>query len=83
MEANDDPSVAGIRSRHGRFKRDPRKPVKGDVFIVDETSMIDLVLGHHLERAIPTHAASILVGDVDQLPSVGPGGGAIFTTRWS
>ena len=57
----------------GRFKHDQHKPLKGDVFILDETSMIDLVLGHQLVRAIPVHAALILVGDVDQLPSVGPG----------
>lgn len=57
----------------GRFKHNQQKPLKGDVFIVDETSMIDLVLAHQLVRAIPVHAALILVGDVDQLPSVGPG----------
>ena len=57
----------------GRFKHNHRKPLKGDIFIVDETSMIDLVLAHQLVRAIPVHAALILVGDVDQLPSVGPG----------
>ena len=57
----------------GRFKHDADNPLDGDVFVVDETSMIDLVLAHHLVRAVPRHAALILVGDVDQLPSVGPG----------
>jgi exodeoxyribonuclease V alpha subunit len=41
--------------------------------VVDETSMVDVVLMHQLLRAIPDHAALLLVGDVDQLPSVGPG----------
>ncbi|MBQ7456607.1 MAG: ATP-dependent RecD-like DNA helicase [Desulfovibrio sp.] len=44
-----------------------------DVLIVDEASMIDLVLFHHLVRAVPLGCTLILVGDVDQLPSVGPG----------
>jgi exodeoxyribonuclease V alpha subunit len=41
--------------------------------VVDETSMIDVPLMHALLKAVPDHAALILVGDVDQLPSVGPG----------
>lgn len=57
----------------GDFKRNREKPLEGDVFVIDEASMVDLVLGHQLVRAIPPHAALILVGDVDQLPSVGPG----------
>ena len=57
----------------GTFKRDQSNLLRGDVVIVDEASMIDLVLMNHLLRAIPLHASLILVGDVDQLPSVGPG----------
>lgn len=57
----------------GKFKRDHENPLKGDVFIIDESSMLDLVLAHQVIRAIPAHASLILVGDVDQLPSVGPG----------
>jgi exodeoxyribonuclease V alpha subunit len=57
----------------GQFKHDATNPLGGDVFVVDETSMVDLVLAHQLVRAIPPDAALILVGDVDQLPSVGPG----------
>jgi len=57
----------------GRFKHDQDHPLTGDVFIVDETSMIDIVLAHQLIRALPKQASLILVGDVDQLPSVGPG----------
>ena len=55
------------------FKHDVERPLEGDVFVFDETSMLDVVLAHQLIRAIPLHAALILVGDVDQLPSVGPG----------
>ncbi|MBU1693086.1 MAG: Flp pilus assembly complex ATPase component TadA, partial [Verrucomicrobia bacterium] len=57
----------------GGFRHDAGRPLSGDVFIVDETSMIDVVLAQQLTRAIPRHAGLILVGDVDQLPSVGPG----------
>lgn len=73
---------AGARTIHrllavdpssGRFRHDAEHPLEGDVFIVDETSMIDLPLADHLLRAIPRGAALVLVGDVDQLPSVGPG----------
>ena len=57
----------------GQFKHDADNPLAGDVFVIDETSMVDLVLAHRLVRAFPPEAAVILVGDVDQLPSVGPG----------
>jgi exodeoxyribonuclease V alpha subunit len=57
----------------GAFRHHPDNPLELDVLIADETSMIDLPLAHHLVRAVPRHAALILVGDVDQLPSVGPG----------
>lgn len=55
------------------FKHNDRHPLDGDVFIIDETSMLDITLAWQLVRAIPPHAGVILVGDVDQLPSVGPG----------
>lgn len=57
----------------GGFLRGRDNPLKGDVFIIDECSMLDLPLAASLLRAIPRHGALILVGDVDQLPSVGPG----------
>jgi len=57
----------------GEFKRNQLHPLTGDLFVLDETSMVDVVLGHHVLRAIPSEACVILVGDVDQLPSVGPG----------
>ncbi len=58
---------------NGGFKHDRANPIKGDVFIIDEASMLDLPLANKLIAAIPKEAVLILVGDVDQLPSVGPG----------
>ena len=57
----------------GDFKRNQQNPLKGDLFVLDEVSMVDVVLGHQFFRAVPSDACVILVGDVDQLPSVGPG----------
>jgi exodeoxyribonuclease V alpha subunit len=59
--------------KDGGFQRNADKPLKADVVIVDEASMVDVVLLHHLVKAIPARARLVLVGDVDQLPSVGPG----------
>ncbi len=59
--------------KNGGFKRDRENPLEGDVFVVDEMSMVDVALAHQLARAIPPRAAVLFVGDVDQLPSVGPG----------
>lgn len=55
------------------FARDEDEPLKCDALIVDEMSMVDLLLMHCLLRALPENAALILVGDSDQLPSVGAG----------
>jgi exodeoxyribonuclease V alpha subunit len=57
----------------GGFQRDTSRPLEADLLIVDEASMIDMLLMDHLLRAVPAQASVILVGDVDQLPSVGPG----------
>lgn len=57
----------------GGFKRNVENPLTADVVIIDETSMVDIVLMNHLLKAIPPSATLVLVGDVDQLPSVGPG----------
>jgi len=59
--------------REGGFHRSDDNPLQVDFIIVDETSMVDLPLMDHLLRAIDPHSHLILVGDVDQLPSVGPG----------
>jgi len=59
--------------REGVFQRSEDRPLEVDFVIVDETSMVDLTLMDNLLRAINPHSHLVLVGDVDQLPSVGPG----------
>ena len=61
-----DPSQMG-------FKRDLDNPLKCDAIVVDESSMVDLFMAHSLLKAIPKDALLLMVGDIDQLPSVGPG----------
>ena len=56
-----------------RFTRNESNPLACGLLVVDETSMVDVLLMHSLVRAVPNRAGLILVGDVDQLPSVGPG----------
>lgn len=66
----------GAISETGRsvyFERNADNPLEADVFIIDEMSMIDIALFNALLKAIPMGARLILVGDVNQLPSVGPG----------
>ena len=55
------------------FRKNHENPLDCDLLIVDEASMIDTVLMYNLLKAIPSHARLILVGDIDQLPSVGAG----------
>ena len=57
----------------GGFNHNETQPLACDLLVVDECSMVDVVLMHHLLRALPLSASLLLVGDVDQLPSVGPG----------
>jgi exodeoxyribonuclease V alpha subunit len=57
----------------GRFQRNEDRPLDCDLLIVDESSMVDVLLMYALLRALPKASGLILVGDVDQLPSVGPG----------
>ena len=59
--------------RRGGFRRDGDNPLRCDLLVADETSMVDVQLMQSLLRAVPDRAALLLVGDVDQLPSVGPG----------
>jgi exodeoxyribonuclease V alpha subunit len=61
------------RGRESGFGRDAAHPLEVDLLIVDEASMLDLPLARSLLVAVPAGAAVVLVGDVDQLPSVGPG----------
>ncbi len=55
------------------FKHNQDEPLDGELVVVDEVSMVDTALMNQLLRAVPDHCALLLVGDVDQLPSVGPG----------
>jgi exodeoxyribonuclease V alpha subunit len=61
-----DPKVGG-------FKRNGENPLECDLLVVDETSMVDVMLMQALMKAAPDNAALLIVGDIDQLPSVGPG----------
>ncbi len=57
----------------GGFQRDKDRPLDCDILVIDEASMIDTLLMYHLLEAVPVSATFILVGDIHQLPSVGPG----------
>ena len=60
-------------SRTQTFEKDEENPLEADVIIIDESSMIDILLMHSLLKAIPLGTRLIIVGDSNQLPSVGPG----------
>jgi exodeoxyribonuclease V alpha subunit len=62
-----------VKPEGGGFLRNELNPLACDLLVVDETSMVDVPLMSHLLRALPSQASLLLVGDVDQLPSVGPG----------
>jgi exodeoxyribonuclease V alpha subunit len=63
-----------LEAQPGRgFTRNEHHPLETQLLVIDECSMVDVPLMHHLLRAVPPHAAVLFVGDVDQLPSVGPG----------
>ncbi|MDR1551662.1 MAG: ATP-dependent RecD-like DNA helicase [Holosporaceae bacterium] len=57
----------------GRFKRNEEYPLICDLIVIDEASMVDTLLMYHLVKAIPRQATLILVGDINQLPSIGAG----------
>jgi exodeoxyribonuclease V alpha subunit len=62
-----------VDPRSGGFKRGEDNPLDCDLLVIDETSMVDVMLMQALLRAVPDKAALLIVGDIDQLPSVGPG----------
>ena len=57
----------------GSFRRNAQHPLEADLLVVDEASMLDVPLTHAIMKALPQRMGLLLVGDVDQLPSVGPG----------
>ncbi len=62
-----------VDPRYGTFRRTEENPLECDLLVVDEASMVDVMLMYALLSALPGNAALLVVGDVDQLPSVGPG----------
>src|SRR5690606_6784670 len=62
-----------VDPKNGSFKRNEENALDCDLLVIDETSMVDVLLMNALLKAVPNNAAVIFVGDVDQLPSVGPG----------
>lgn len=73
LEAKTIHRLLEVDPARGGFVRNESNPLHCDLLVADETSMADVPLMHHLLRALPAHASLLLVGDVDQLPSVGPG----------
>jgi exodeoxyribonuclease V alpha subunit len=73
LEAKTIHRLLEIDPKHGGFSRNEENPLDCNLLVVDETSMVDVPLMNALLRAVPRPAGLLLVGDVDQLPSVGPG----------
>jgi exodeoxyribonuclease V alpha subunit len=73
LEAKTIHRLLEVDPKGGGFRRDDANPLDCDLLVVDETSMVDVLLMNALAKAIPDKAALLIVGDVDQLPSVGPG----------
>jgi exodeoxyribonuclease V alpha subunit len=65
--------LLGYNFTEGGFIRDRNNPLDADAVIVDEASMVDTVLMYHLIEAVPMSASLVMVGDVAQLPAIGPG----------
>lgn len=65
--------LLGFNFTDGGFLRNRDNPLDADAVIIDEASMVDTLLMHHLVMAVPVSAILVLVGDISQLPSVGPG----------
>jgi len=62
-----------VDPKGGGFKRNADNPLDCDLLVIDEASMVDIMLMQALVKAVPDKAALLIVGDIDQLPSVGPG----------
>ncbi|WP_129597257.1 ATP-dependent RecD-like DNA helicase [Anaerophilus nitritogenes] len=72
MEAKTIHRLLEYKPPHG-YKKNEENPIDADVLIIDEASMIDIILMYNLLKAVSDHMILIIVGDIDQLPSVGPG----------
>ena len=73
LEAKTIHRLLEVDPRNGGFRRDAHNPLHCGLLVIDETSMVDVMLMRALLAAVPDEAALLIVGDVDQLPSVGPG----------
>jgi len=73
MEAKTIHRLLEVDPKGGGFKRDKDNPLDCDLLVVDEASMVDVILMQALLKALPDRTALLIVGDIDQLPSVGPG----------
>jgi len=73
LEAKTIHRLLEYQANAGGFARNERHPLEGDLVVLDEASMVDVPLMHKLLRALPPEGHLVVVGDVDQLPSVGPG----------
>src|SRR5436190_15965636 len=73
LEAKTIHRLLEVDPKGGGFKRGGDNPLACDLLVVDETSMVDVMLMQALMKAVPDKAALLIVGDIDQLPSVGPG----------
>ena len=73
LEAKTIHRLLEVDPSNGGFRRDAHNPLHCGLLVIDETSMVDVMLMRALLAAIPDEAALLIVGDVDQLPSVGPG----------
>lgn len=73
LEAKTIHRLLEINPMNGQFKRNEDFPLDCDLLVIDECFMIDIPLANQLLKAVPKRSAVIFVGDVDQLPSVGPG----------
>jgi len=73
MEAKTIHRLLEIDPKTFGFKRNEENPLECDLLVIDESSMVDVSLMQSLLKAVPDHAAVLIVGDIDQLPSVGPG----------
>ena len=73
LEAKTIHRLLEVDPKGGGFKRGDDNPLDCDLLVIDETSMVDVMLMQSLMKAVPDRAAISIVGDIDQLPSVGPG----------
>jgi exodeoxyribonuclease V alpha subunit len=73
LEAKTIHRLLEVQPATGSFTRNENRPLECDLLVIDEASMVDVPLMHSLLRALPESASLLVVGDVDQLPSVGPG----------